>query len=311
MPYNCPRCGYTCNQRGDIKKHFKRKTLCSPCCLDISIGECYEEVLGAKLKVTPIDPQVTPNDPQIGPKMDPNGPQMTPFDPKMTHLTPNDPQMTPNDPYQHLDFINSNFKKNSCIYCKKVLSKNSHMHRHAKRCKEKDAYTKEEVEEKVAEANAQNAAVIAELRNQNANLLQKVGNTTNNNTINIHLKAFGQENLSYITPEFIKDLIRYNLFSAIPKLLKEIHFNPEHTENRNTLVPSRKDTLAKTYNGDKWDFTSKDDVFEDMTDKAFNKLTEYGSGPKFEKFYDAYDDQDTGYLKKMKKQTEIMILNNQ
>jgi len=185
--------------------------------------------------------------------------------------------------------------------------------RHEKRCQDK-AFTKEEVANK-DQIIAENAAVIAELKTQNANLLQKVGNTTNNttnnNTINIHLKAFGKENLSYITPEFIKDLIRYNLFSAIPKLLKEIHFNPEHTENRNTLVPSRKDTLAKIYNGDKWDFTSKDDVFEDMTDKAFNKLTEYGSGPKFEKFYDAYDDQDTGYLKKIKKQTEIMILNNQ
>ena len=187
------------------------------------------------------------------------------------------------------------------------------MHRHAKKCKEKDTYTKEDVAEVIANKDqiiAENAAVIAELKSQNANLLHKVGNTTNN-TINIHLKAFGNENLSYITGEFIQNLIRNNLFSAIPRLLKEIHFNPEHTENRNTLVPSRKDTLAKIYNGDKWDFTTKDEVFEDMTDKAFNKLTEYGSGPKFERFYDAYDDQDTGYLKKMKKQTEIMILNNQ
>ena len=25
VTYNCPRCGYNCTQKGDIKKHFKRK----------------------------------------------------------------------------------------------------------------------------------------------------------------------------------------------------------------------------------------------------------------------------------------------
>ena len=279
--YSCPRCGFTNNIKTKMRSHFMRKNICSPSCLDIPIEECYKEVLGEKYE--------------------------------------NALKCVGNA----LECVDKNLYK--CDGCKKKFKHPRYLKQHISRynCKNK-AFTKEEVAEevaeKVAEANAQNAAVIAEsaaviaeLKTQNANLLQKVGNnnTTNNNTINIHLKAFGQENLSYITPEFIKDLIRYNLFSAIPKLLKEIHFNPDHTENRNTLVPSRKDTLAKTYNGDKWNFTTKDEVFEDMTDKAFNKLTEYGSGPKFEKFYDAYDDQDTGYLKKIKKQTEIMILNNQ
>ena len=57
----------------------------------------------------------------------------------------------------------------------------------------------------------------------------------------------------------------------------------------NMMVPNRKEALAKTFNGDRWDFTSKDIALEDMTDRAFNKLTEYGSGPKFEKFYDNGD----------------------
>ena len=48
MPYNCPRCGYTSNQKGDIRKHFKRKKVCSVICSDIPIEECYEEVLGEK-----------------------------------------------------------------------------------------------------------------------------------------------------------------------------------------------------------------------------------------------------------------------
>jgi len=278
-----------------------RKNICSPSCLDIPIEECYEEVLGEKYESKCL---VNESKSKVSPKVNESKSKVIP---KV-----------------------SLGKSNSyiCRYCNNEYTHKQSRYKHEKTCTEKGAYTEDEVAEKVAEATAEATAeanankdqiiaekdkLVLELKTQNANLLQKVGNnnTTNNNTINIHLKAFGQENLSYITPEFIKDLIRYNLFSAIPKLLKEIHFNPDHTENRNTLVPSRKDTLAKTYNGDKWNFTTKDEVFEDMTDKAFNKLTEYGSGPKFEKFYDAYDDQDTGYLKKIKKQTEIMILNNQ
>ena len=27
--YICPRCNYKCKQRGDMRKHFKRKRICS------------------------------------------------------------------------------------------------------------------------------------------------------------------------------------------------------------------------------------------------------------------------------------------
>ena len=203
----------------------------------------------------------------------------------------------------------------ACKYCGNEYVHRQSKYSHEKKCKEK-GFSNKEVAEVIANKDqiiSEQDKLVSELKTQNANLLQKVGNnnTTNNNTININLRAFGKENLSYITEDFIKDLISYNLYSAIPKLLKEIHFNPDHKENMNTMIPNRKEALAKTFNGDRWDFTSKDIALEDMTDRAFNKLTEYGCGTKFEKFYDAYDDQDTGYLKKMKKQTEIMILNNQ
>jgi len=292
MPqYKCRRCGYTSNLKANIRRHFQNKKLCFATLENIKICDFYEEVLGEKMPDILIYPHSYPQ----------NIPLNTP---KYPHSYPHTSSLYP----QNIP-IQNDTKNNICQYCEKNLSSYKNRWRHEKRCKDK-AFTKEEITEKMADKDQ----IIADLKIQNANLLQKVGNTTNttnNNTININLNGFGKEDLSYITGEFIQDLIRNNLFSAIPKLLKEIHFNPEHTENRNTLVPSRKDTLAKIYNGDKWDFTSKDDVFEDMTDKAFNKLTEYGSGPKFEKFYDAYDDQDTGYLKKIKKQTEIMILNNQ
>ena len=47
MPkYICPRCGYICTQRNDMRKHFKRKKICSPVLEDISREKCFSLVLG-------------------------------------------------------------------------------------------------------------------------------------------------------------------------------------------------------------------------------------------------------------------------
>ena len=303
--YSCPRCGFTNNHKAKMRSHFRRKNICSPGCADIPIEECYEEVLGEKYEKSIKC---------VGNALECVGNALE-NDENALECVGNALECVGNA----LGCVDKNLYK--CDGCKKIFKHPRYLKQHISRynCKKKNIETEE-----VAELKSQ----ISELKNENANLLKKVGNTTNNttnnnttinkgntnntnNTININLRAFGNEDLSYITEDFIKDLISHNLYSAIPKLLKEIHFNPDHKENMNTMIPSRKEALAKTFNGDRWDFTSKDIALEDMTDRAFNKLTEYGSGPKFEKFYDAYDDQDTGYLKKMKKQTEIMILNNQ
>ena len=210
----------------------------------------------------------------------------------------------------------------TCKYCNKSYTKRQNKWRHEKTCKYKNDYTKEEFNEKIAEVNAaskdalleEKDKIISELKKQIEVLLTKVGNTTNNNnnTYNtIVINAFGKENMGYIKGGFIKELITRGPYSAIPKLLQEIHFNPDHSENHNVMIPNRKESYAKRYNGEKWELADKSLTLEDMSDKAFNVLTEYGSGKKFDRFYDDYDDRDTGLLKKMKRETEMMILNNQ
>ena len=40
MPqYKCRRCGYTSNLKANIRRHFLKKTLCSPLCTDIKIED--------------------------------------------------------------------------------------------------------------------------------------------------------------------------------------------------------------------------------------------------------------------------------
>ena len=290
MRFICPRCGYETNQKGDIRKHFKRKTVCSATSSDKTIEECYKEVLGEEYENKTKCQQLS-----------------TPVSTSVNTLS---------TLCQHMS---THVNTYSCKYCDRGFNKRQSKSRHEKTCKYRKDYTKQELNEKIAEVNAaskdalleEKDKIIAELKNQIEVLLTKVGNTTNNNTINININAFGKENMEYIKGGFIKELITRGPYSAIPKLLKEIHFNPDHSENHNVMIPNRKESYAKRYNGEKWELADKSLTLEDMSDKAFNVLTEYGSGKKFDRFYDDYDDRDTGLLKKMKRDTEMMILNNQ
>ena len=314
MTYKCPRCGYSAVQKGDIKKHFKRKNICSPSCSDMSIDECYKEVLGEEYEnkkkcqqlSTPVSTSVntlsTPMSTSVNTLSTPVSTSVNTLSTLCQHMST----------HVNTDVI-------SCKYCDRAFNKRQSKSRHEKTCKYKNDYSKQEFNEKIAEVNAaskdalleEKDKIIAELKNQIEVLLTKVGNTTNNNTINININAFGKENMEYIKGGFIKELIARGPYSAIPKLLKEIHFNPDHSENHNVMIPNRKESYAKRYNGEKWELADKSLTLEDMSDKAFNVLTEYGSGKKFDRFYDDYDDRDTGLLKKMKRDTEMMILNNQ
>ena len=94
----------------------------------------------------------------------------------------------------------------NCIYCNKEFKRGW---RHEQNCKEKDTYTKEELEDVVAEKMADKDLLISELKSQIELLLKERGNTTNYNTQNnyIVINAFGNENLKYINKSDISNLI--------------------------------------------------------------------------------------------------------
>ena len=76
MPeYVCPRCGYKCNQRNDIRKHFNRKKICYHLLEDISISECYQRVLGEQH--SPTNKKIL-NASQMHPKLRKNGKKCIP-----------------------------------------------------------------------------------------------------------------------------------------------------------------------------------------------------------------------------------------
>ena len=280
--YSCPRCGYSSNLKANIKRHFLKKNICSATCLDIPIDECYREVLGEEYQ-----------------KVNESKCSVNVFESKSKCL------------------VNES-KCFECRYCGKGFKQKQGRYQHEpKFCKEKDTFTKDEVMGLLENKDK----LINELSKQIEVLLTKVGNTTNNtnNTNNytqqnnyIIINAFGKENTDYLTAGSVNKLIKSGPFKSIPRLLKNLHFNPEHKENHNVKIPNRKEKYATVYDGEKWEFRDKKETIEDLTDKAYNLLEDHfdGKNKHMNKFINQYDNDDK-VVKKVYNDTEMMILNNQ
>ena len=286
MPiYRCPRCGYSSHIKTYLRKHFLRKRPCSQLVDIPTIEECFREVLGENI---PIEPK----------------------------LNPIEPKLNPIEPKSNIS------KKYQCIFCQKCYSTNSHMHRHMKKCKFKNS-------PKLASNSDAKDILINELikerdqmRKSIETLLERVGNVThitNNNQQTIFINSHGQENLSYINDRYLMNLLK-TPYGAVPKLLKDIHFHPEHPENMNVLITNKKLKFAKVWKGDKWKLCDKNEVIENMVDKGFNiidgkfvekeKVLESSKIKNYTEFQKRYNDGDKHLHKELLKNTEMVILNN-
>ena len=89
------------------------------------------------------------------------------------------------------------------------------------------------------------------VQGNNGNLFN--GNVTN---INVHINPHGKENWDYISNENIFQIMK-GVRTCIPEMVKNIHFNKEHPENHNIVLPNKKYAQVKTYNGDNWETHNK------------------------------------------------------
>lgn len=296
MPeYLCPRCGYKCNQRNDIRKHFNRKNRCYHTLEDLSVQECFKRTLGEK--PSPINKKK--ND---AAKMQPVKKFMQP------KCSQNAAAHTSE---KGLHFPN---KTLTCEFCAQTFTHHQSYYKHKNgRCKKKEQYTRKELEI-IIESRDQ---TIAELSHQIEKLIDKVGTTNNttNNTFNFVVNAFGHEDTSYIPSQFIQDLIRKGPYDSIPKLLKEIHFHPNHSENLNVKIPNKKLQVAQIFNGVTWEYKDKKETIENMTDKAYGILNKHydqtDDNNYMDKFRSDFESGKKETMKKIKDKTELTILNNQ
>lgn len=185
----------------------------------------------------------------------------------------------------------------------------------------------ESIEEKLERSEREKV----ELRKQILELLDKQAqmqpitnienqqNIETQNNVNIHINAFGNENMDYITDKVIIHCINH-VYNSIPLLIERIHFDPDHPENHNIKITNKKLPHASIMTDNQtWKTVDRNNAIETMVDKGFNILDESycdnrdkisaNKQKHFDGFQSKYGDQDRELLKKLKTEMDLMVLN--
>lgn len=149
-------------------------------------------------------------------------------------------------------------------------------------------------------------------------LLEKVGNTTNI-TQNIQLNSYGDEDVSHITDLLKTDMLKIP-FAAIPKMIEAVHFNDKKPENKNISLSNIRDNKVKIYSEKGWIYKDKDETINDLVDGKYLILDNHyqtiidnidiQNSDTFENFKINYNLGDKSLVEKLKKDCELILLNN-
>ena len=236
----------------------------------------------------------------------------------------NNPAIIQNNPaiIQH----NPANKKFKCDYCEKEFTLHANKRRHElHRCTNNPEFIDKIIGAKNSKikalelSNEKLEREKKELYKQVSKLLDKVGDTNIQN--NIILNNYGNEDISHITDK-VKTTLLGIPYCAIPKMIEAIHFNDEKPENKNIMITNKKDNLVKVFEGDKWVYKNKNETITDLVDSKYTIIDEHydeleqenkvnphikTTFQKFRKFYDA---KDAEMVEKLRKECELVLLNN-
>lgn len=219
-------------------------------------------------------------------------------------------------------------KKYSCKYCNKRFLTAQTKYIHQKKCIE-SIVEKEPIDEKSIEnlTNELNALKIKMEKyekfftgtsisnSQNANVI-------NNNNIQINVKDFGiNENKDYLDHGFLLECFRdMNLC----KVLKEVHFNPDHPENHNVRLKNQRQNLMEYKHNGEWIIEKKEIVLYDLIMNGYRVLNTYYRNNKSNVDFELEDDEineslswlkkiyneDKTLMKELKNDALLLVMNN-
>ena len=184
-----------------------------------------------------------------------------------------------------------------CNYCGTVFTRGSSLTRHIDgRCKVKKANDEKmellmdkliQMEENNKKLEEKFGKEIEELRKENARYKKIINNTQNNihdNTFNININPYGQEDISYITKkDYQKIFSRANM--SVPAFVEQVHFNKNKPENHNVYISNMRADYGLMYDGEQWAIHNKEDLLDNMyEDKTVILLDQ------FEQQYDSLDE---------------------
>ena len=306
IEYVCIRCGYNASQRSNMKNHLNRKKKCKPLLDDISV-ESIKEMYGFEITVN-----------------------NTIFTQNTTNITQSDTILNP----QKSTKIHKNSTKSPqkstilCKYCDKIFSRTDSLNRHYIICKEKKKseqivlYENNKIIEMEKEIKELKEIIINQ---KNTNITNSNNNSNNNTNItnNIIINNLGEENIEYLKSKKFMELLN-GIYGAIPKLIEDIHFNPEHPENQNIKYPNKKKPYLKIMKNNKWQYMDKKTELMDLIDskcymlkekyysileKGKYKLSEVQRS-RIDSFLSKYDNEDKRVIIDLIERTELVLLTN-
>lgn len=174
---------------------------------------------------------------------------------------------------------------------------------------------------------------IQELKSQVKELISKVGNTTNNTTINnqtynqqtnvqqnnVNLNVFGKEDLSMLTDDVKRELIK-GPFDMMPKLMEMVYFNKEYPQNHTMQLVNKNKDILKIHDKNGWKFVDKDATVDYILEDKNCEVDEYYdlNGDEFSHFVKQtykdfrrlFDSRDKELWKKIKRDVDLLLWNN-
>ena len=227
------------------------------------------------------------------------------------------------------NFIQKSYEMYKCDYCNKILKSKDNLTRHIRKyciTKKKLDNNYEQLKNKEMEFKQEKNRLYEQIER----LLEKVGttnitnNTLDNSTTNTHnqnitLNNFGEENLEVLTNKFMNNMIMYP-FTAIPKMIKKVHFNELHPENNNIRMVNKKDNKLQIRKNNQWEYVDKKDTVRQLIDDKNCHLDKYYEDNKnkysdiyatrYQKFQKKISDDDKNLLFNINKDMEIIFWNN-
>ena len=217
-------------------------------------------------------------------------------------------------------FLNTNMF--CCIYCNETFSTFANKRRHElHRCYENNNKINEIIiNEKIKNIEKKHELEKKQLYKQIEKLIDKTGNVTNiQNTQNIKLNSYGNEDLSHITDSLKTNLLKLP-YGMIPKMIEEVHFSNDKPENKNIELSNSRDNKLKIFTGDKWIYKNKEETINDLMDGKYFILDSHyenicddcnnASLSRYETFRSFFDDKDKKMYEQLKKECELVLLNN-
>ena len=204
-----------------------------------------------------------------------------------------------------------------CEFCGKSFTRKYGLTNHLNICKkkEKDEKKMKDIEKEIEELKKK-------LENSSSNNItnNNYNTTNNNNSTNmtvININNYGEENIKYITKDYILGLLE-KPYQAIPELIKYTHFNKDHPENHNIKITNIKAPFVKVLKNNKWELVDKKDTIADLIDQKHSQLNNVdiinnvqpNIYNRIELFNNKYMNNNKEFVSKLYKDSELILLNN-